>query len=354
VRRTPLVLVAVLSAAALLSACGDAAEPNAAKINSTGVNRSDFEDELKTITDNKVFTTALKKQQAAAGQAAPNLKPTEGGVSSVLANSWLNSTLNQALVDRAVARRHLKVTAKNRSDAKTAAESTFVSAKAFDAFPRAFRDLVIGRGARIEALRESLPQPVAATDAVLQQILDTTKSQYCPSGKVVAHILVKTKEEADAIEAQLAQGADFATLAKEKSTDTGSGATGGLVACTDTQQYQQLDQTFRAAADATPLGSISAPVQTQFGYHIIKVAPWDLANARPVIEQAYAQQQENPLTAFINRALLGSKIWVDPRYGTVKRTKQTVTVVPPKAPNPQSRPGSATTTTSSPTGAPAP
>jgi hypothetical protein len=348
VKRTLLVLVAVIGAAVLLSACGDAGQPSAAKIGSTRISRSDFEDELQTISENKPLAAQLKKQSGL------TLNPSHGGVSSSLATPWLNSTINQTLVDREFKRRHLKVSPANRAAAKTAAASTFLTAKIFNAFPKAFRDLVIERGARIEALKDSLPQPQAATDAVLAQLAVSTKPQYCPSGKLVAHIMVKTREEADAIEAQLAQGADFATLARDKSTDTGSAGTGGLVACTDTQQYQQLDQAFRTAVEATPVGSVSAPVQTQLGYHVIKVSPWDLANARPVLEQAYAQQQENPLTSFINRQLLKAKIWVDPRYGTLQRTNQTVTVVPPKAPNPQSKPAGSTTTTSIPTGTPTP
>jgi hypothetical protein len=349
VKRTPLVFVAVICAAALLSACGNDGQADAATVNATAINRNDFQDELQTLADNKGFVDALGK-----AQTPIKVNTGNGGISTQLSSRWLNSRINQTVVDQAFERRHLKVTPENRSAAKEATEATFVSAKVYNKFPRSFRDEMIERAARLEALKESLPQPEDATDAVLQELLTPYKAQYCPSGKLVAHILVKTKAEADAIEAELAQGADFATLATEQSTDTGSAPVGGLVACTDTQAYEQLVAEFRAAVDATPIGSVSPPVQSEFGYHIIKVSPWDLANARPVLEQIFAQQQQNPVSAFVNRQLLKAKIWVDPRYGTVERANGTVTIAAPKSPNPQSKPRSSTTTTSIPTGAPAP
>jgi hypothetical protein len=55
----------------------------------------------------------------------------------------------------------------------------------------------------------------------------------------------------------------------------------------------------------------------------------------------------------VNRRLLKSKVWVDPRYGSVQRTNETVSIAPPKVPDPPSRPR-ASTTTSIPATAPAP
>lgn len=89
----------------------------------------------------------------------------------------------------------------------------------------------------------------------------------------LAHILVATKAAADSIEAQLTKGADFGTLAKQDSTDTGSKTSGGDLGehdQTNSDQSNQLDATFMAAALKLKAGEISAPVQTQYGFHIIK------------------------------------------------------------------------------------
>jgi parvulin-like peptidyl-prolyl isomerase len=337
VKRPLALLAAALVAALLLSACGSAGDPDAATVGKTSIGRSQLDDELTIIGDNKTLAKALKAQNI-------ELNPTKGSISPAVTTGWLTSLVNQVFVDKVFNEKHLKITSADKTAAKTAAEGIFINAKVFGAFPKSFQNTVIERQERIEAVKASLPQQAAASDAALQQFFESSKAQFCPSGTVVAHILVKTKAEADLVEAKLAQGESFADVAAKNSTDTGSATRGGLVACTDSQQFTQLDAAFQAAATATPLGSVSAPVQTQFGFHVIKVAPWDFATARPVIEEAYAQQQgqDNPLTAFLNQRLKSSKLWVDPRYGTVKRTAAGVTIAPPKAPKPKTRP---TTTT---------
>ncbi|MBD1549159.1 peptidylprolyl isomerase [Labrenzia aggregata] len=82
------------------------------------------------------------------------------------------------------------------------------------------------------------------------------------------HILVKDKAEAEAIIKQLEDGADFAELAKEKSTGP-SGPNGG-----DLGYFAkgQMVPDFEKAAFALEKGSFTKePVQTQFGWHVIKV-----------------------------------------------------------------------------------
>src|SRR6516225_4836448 len=81
------------------------------------------------------------------------------------------------------------------------------------------------------------------------------------------HILVATEGEAKDIEAQLKNGADFATLAKEKSKDPGAAEGGDLGYFTKDQMVPE----FAEAAFKLDKGQISDPVKTQFGWHIIKV-----------------------------------------------------------------------------------
>jgi len=83
------------------------------------------------------------------------------------------------------------------------------------------------------------------------------------------HILVKTKEEADAVIKQLDDGGDFEAIAKEKSSDTGSGAQGGDLGFFSAGM---MVPEFEAAAFALEIGAYTkTPVQSQFGFHVIKL-----------------------------------------------------------------------------------
>jgi peptidyl-prolyl cis-trans isomerase C len=98
-----------------------------------------------------------------------------------------------------------------------------------------------------------------------------------------------TDEEALAkaqdIRKKILAGADFATLAKAESDDPGSGAKGG-----DLGKFKrgQMVAPFDKAAFALPIGEVSEPVKTQFGYHIIKITARtskSFDEARPQIEK---------------------------------------------------------------------
>ena len=81
-----------------------------------------------------------------------------------------------------------------------------------------------------------------------------------------------TEEEALAkaqdIRKKLLDGADFATLAKAESDDAGSGANGGDLG---TFGHGRMVPAFEKVAFSLPVGELSEPVKSQFGYHIIKV-----------------------------------------------------------------------------------
>jgi len=110
----------------------------------------------------------------------------------------------------------------------------------------------------------------AITDDEIRARYDKEIAAAPPVNEVHArHILVKTKEEAEAIIKQLDAGAKFEDLAKEKSSDAGSGANGGDLGFFGPGQ---MVPEFEKAAFALEPGSYTKePVQTQFGWHVIKV-----------------------------------------------------------------------------------
>ena len=82
------------------------------------------------------------------------------------------------------------------------------------------------------------------------------------------HILVETEDKAKEIADKLAKGGDFAALAKEFSKDPGSKDDGGMLGFFG--RGQMVPQ-FEEAAFKLEKGQISAPVKSQFGFHVIKL-----------------------------------------------------------------------------------
>ena len=124
---------------------------------------------------------------------------------------------------------------------------------------------------RNKALMEALLRnagKAAQTDDAMHKVYDEAVKKMTDEEEVHArHILVPTEQEAKDIEAQLKGGADFATLAKEKSKDPGAANGGDLGYFTKDQMVPE----FADAAFKLDKGQISDPVHTQFGWHIIKV-----------------------------------------------------------------------------------
>jgi peptidyl-prolyl cis-trans isomerase C len=124
---------------------------------------------------------------------------------------------------------------------------------------------------RNKVLMETLLQDTgqaAVTDEAMHKVYDEAVKQMPTEQEVRArHILVATEDEAKAIVADLKKGADFATLAKQKSKDPGAADGGDLGYFTKDQMVPE----FADAAFKLDPGQISDPVKTQFGWHIIKL-----------------------------------------------------------------------------------
>jgi peptidyl-prolyl cis-trans isomerase C len=108
----------------------------------------------------------------------------------------------------------------------------------------------------------------ALTDEAFRKVYDEAVKSMTPQEEVRArHILVENEEEAKAIAEQIKGGADFATLAKEKSKDPGAAEGGDLGFFTKDQMVPE----FADVAFKMYPGQVSNPVKTQFGWHIIKL-----------------------------------------------------------------------------------
>lgn len=136
------------------------------------------------------------------------------------------------------------------------------------------------------------------TEEAVRAEYDAFVAEFQPGEEVhAAHILVATKEEADAIKAELDAGGDFAAIAAEKSIDPGSGANGGDLGFF--AQGMMVPEFETAAFALANPGDVSAPVQSQFGWHIIKLVE-KRQSAPPAFEQIAPQIQQQVLMNAFN------------------------------------------------------
>lgn len=135
----------------------------------------------------------------------------------------------------------------------------------------------------VKSVDGSIVGPVITNEGYALFKVETKISSNKPQVKA-AHILIKgtdenAKKQADELYAQLKGGYDFAKLAMEKSQD-GSAANGGNLGWF--KEKMMVDEFWNACL-AAKVGTPTAPVKTQFGYHIIKVL--DRTNSQFVVER---------------------------------------------------------------------
>ncbi|MDQ1487995.1 MAG: peptidyl-prolyl cis-trans isomerase [Actinomycetota bacterium] len=289
------------------------------------IDRSEFDKELKALVDNK----QLQLQSGGNGLSGAGKKT----VDPRLAAGWLTAVIYDKLITHEFDRRHLKVTADDTDAAKSQLATQFGKAEVADAFPTWFQKRLVDRNARAVAVRGAL-SGLDFSEASLHKYFDAHKDEF--GQNCVSHILVKTKPEADAVLARLKAGEDFAAVAKAVSIDTGSGTKGGDLGCNPKGVFVPE---FDTAASELPIGQLSDPVQTQYGFHIILVKerkPATFDSAREQAKAALNAESQGAFRQFLQEAVTTAKVTVDRRYGTFEPpgTNQPPEVIPPKAPKP--------------------
>ncbi len=174
---------------------------------------------------------------------------------------------------------------------------------------KAFDELLATRGLSVAKLRDGIKENLSIQKLVESKVLpsitisdDEAKKFYDghkdqmerPEQFKVSHILVAVKKDAPPAEREAAKkkaesllqqakaGADFAKLASENSDDPGSKAHGGDLPWLE--RGQTVPEFEKAALALTKPGELSPVVETQFGYHILKLADHRAAGAVPFEE----------------------------------------------------------------------
>jgi peptidyl-prolyl cis-trans isomerase C len=139
------------------------------------------------------------------------------------------------------------------------------------------------------------------TDAEAQAEYEKVKAQASSAGSTeyrARHILVEKEDDATKLLAQIKGGAKFEDVAKKSSKDTGSAQNGGDL---DFAKPDAYVPEFSKAMVALKKGEMSAPVKSQFGYHIIKLEDTREAQFPPFAEvkpQVMQRLEQQKITTF--------------------------------------------------------
>lgn len=117
---------------------------------------------------------------------------------------------------------------------------------------------------------EKILEPnIKLTDADLSAYFEDHRDKFhTPRSAEVRHVLVETRAEAEEVRAAIAGGADFAEVAKERSTDEATAAQGGAMG--SIRHNEQLPPWLLAAFDLAP-GELSEVVEGDNGFHVMEV-----------------------------------------------------------------------------------
>jgi parvulin-like peptidyl-prolyl isomerase len=146
------------------------------------------------------------------------------------------------------------------------------------------------------------------TQEEIDGVITESEALYCSS-----HILVATEEEANDVLDRIEGGEEFADLAAELSTDTGSGAQGGDLGCTSPDQYVTE---FADALVAAEVGVPTAPVETEFGFHIILLGEDVVPTNEEIIEQLRTTSIGTATNEWFSEQVENAEVTVDESYGT--------------------------------------
>ncbi|MBS8224946.1 peptidylprolyl isomerase [Vannielia litorea] len=129
-----------------------------------------------------------------------------------------------------------------------------------------------------------------------------------------AHILVETEEEAQAVKEEVEAGAEFAEVAKVKSTGP-SGPNGGALGWFSAGM---MVPEFETAVMAMKAGEVSDPIQTQFGWHVIMLNETRLKD-KPDMAAVKDQLTEEVQRAAVDKVIADAveKAGVEKPEGTI-------------------------------------
>jgi foldase protein PrsA len=270
-----LALALVLGSAALLAACGRKVPQGAiATVDGTPVPRAQFDQ-------------YIDQAKASAPTSGSGAFPSPGTVTyNRYAAEIVNYLIEQQIVLNAAAKDGITVTdAQVQSQLSAIAAQYGGTQKMYAAAKKAGMDptqlkTYVKNSLIGQKLYQKIIGSAKPTASQMQAYYKAHESSFDqPATRTVRHVLVKTKAEAEKVYALLKAdntNANWAKVAKEYSIDTATKNSGGALGAI---HKGEMVKPFQDAAFSLPLNTVSQPVHSQYGWHVLEVTKITAAKA---------------------------------------------------------------------------
>lgn len=290
-------LAAVLTLSLTATACDTS--PYAAKVNSQVIHQAELNSELRAWAGNTAYVSSYNESSSGTTVA--------GDAPGTYSTTWVAAILG-GMVDASVIGQHVVATDQPPSSATLAAARTVseLGEVGWQDFSPAFRDVLVSRLAN-----EAVLTPVSAPQATLLGTYNQYKSNFF---------------------LQICTTASSAFSESEAAGIAAQGVPNGVLACYNQVQFEAQPMAFQTAVLTLPVGKVSAPIKTSYGYQVVKVVDRTLQEYSEDLQRVLslvitsAQGTVNPvLTGLLSKA----SVRINPAYGTWSSLQ----VTPPAIPN---------------------
>lgn len=295
----------------------------AARVGGGTISEDDLLTELRAIASNADYLKAIEASQPVRGTG-------QGTFDSEFTATALTRQIYYVLISDELKKRKLSVSPADLDAARKVIAEQVDGEEVLAKFPADYQAELARRQAEIDLLALSASE-IGTPETAVRTYYDAHPDEFATA--CASHILVPDEAKANELRQRLVAGEDFAAVAKAESQDPGSKDTGGEVGC-DITRSSQLVAPFLEAVFAQPVGEVGPPVQTEFGFHLIKVTTRSSPNFEEstdaVREKVTALGQEK-LQELLLAQIRASKIDVNPKYGSFDKAGSSPGVVPPQS-----------------------
>jgi hypothetical protein len=274
--------------------------PFAARINSQVIRQTALNAELSAWAGNPAYVNAFNSGNSSGLTVA-------GAAAGTYSTAWVAGILS-GMIDASVVRQRLHDTGQVSDPATVAASRSVnaISEVGWEQFSPAFRQTLVDRLAD-EATLTPPTVPVATLESTYQHYLPYFFTEVC-----TVESSAFSKAEAEALAA--------------------SGLPNGVPLCYNQSQFEAQSTAFQTTVLDTAVGKTAPPIQTTYGYVVVKVVSRDVQPFSPEVQRVLSVailNSEGSPNPTVDPLIAKARVQVNPVYGSWKSPQ----VVPPTVPN---------------------